>query len=309
MESFVFYDKIVDAKLQLNYIKVSVNFYKLEFPLWDDKISEDDYHAHTALGSGSIRKLEKGSAHYWDRIEADRIFGKSTDTKAMEFGRHFHAAILTPELFWPRVVKVKYFESYASKDAKIHLKETYESSKTNAIFIREEDHFTLSKMMQSIQRHPSISEILGQPGNCEIAGFFQDEDTGVDCKIKPDKISPSRKWIIDLKTMREVTQRSVQYTAFDSGWHIQAAHYLEGANAIDGPDSYTKFMFICVQKSPPFTVACYVCSDEMIALGKSLRKKALLNYKTSLECVTYTDENSGVFNLEKPSWLKDNMND
>ena len=277
--------------------------------MWNEAISEDDYHAHPALGSGTIRRLQKGSAHHFLRKQWECVFGADFDTKALWFGRNFHAAVLTPELFWPKVVVIKRFETYVCKEARDHVKQLKKDNPPDSIFLRFEEEYLLLKMRQAILDHEIISEILNQPGRCEVAGFFKDQETGVECKIKPDKISPSRKWIIDLKTMREINGRAVLSTAIESGWHVQAAHYLEGANAIDGADSYTKFMFLCVQKSPPFTVACYVCSDELIEAGKNLRKKALLNFKNSFECGRYSDENSGVFNLEKPLWLKDNMND
>lgn len=255
------------------------------------------------LGSSDVKALYKNPAGFWAEREAPLWYHDGKQSKAMEFGTNFHAALLTPDLFFPRLRVFDYHENHALKAAKDHIKDMREKHGEHCIYMKHEDHFYLEQMIKSCRSVPEIKRALDAPGQTEIAGFWNDTESGTPCKLKLDKDLPDLGWMLDVKTMNEVTPRSVQRQCVDYMFPIQGAHYLSGGNTIKGQGSYESFVFLCVEKVFPFTAALYVPDDEFIAYGKKACQLALQAYENSRVNRSANNVQSGIFDLSLPVWL------
>jgi len=76
--------------------------------------------------------------------------------------------------------------------------------------------------------------------------------------------------LYDIKTCRDASDREFEKQAYESGYHMQAALYLDLWNALDGATNpKTEFVFVAVENSAPFGSRLRKCSDAFIERGRS----------------------------------------
>ena len=107
--------------------------------------------------------------------------------------------------------------------------------------------------------------IDGQP---EVSVYGQDVGTGLQVKGKLDYLDGDR--IVDLKTVGVGGASPAAFTKQIANfrYHLQAAHYLDLAQA-------KTFIFLVVEREPPYQIGIYELDDDALAEGRWLRKKAL----------------------------------
>ena len=127
------------------------------------------------------------------------------------------------------------------------------------------------------QSFPILSESHPENGTIkrELAGFCVHEQTGCSMKFKADILMPFKKTLVDLKTTTDATPENFKWSAKRYNYHLQAAHYLDCANRIDGAGSYDSFLFIAVEKTYPYKVFLHQCSDHLLQMGLNLRDEYL----------------------------------
>lgn len=100
----------------------------------------------------------------------------------------------------------------------------------------------------------------------EVSLYWRSDD--LDCKARLDRLllSPTKAVVLDLKTTdsideTEFTKKIVGYL----NYMFQSAWYTEGTEAVFKVP--TSFIFIGVERTPPYSLAVYEISEEMIAEG------------------------------------------
>ena len=73
--------------------------------------------------------------------------------------------------------------------------------------------------------------------------------------------------IVDLKSTEDASAAGFSRSCANYRYHVQAAYYLDIANAVMDR-RFTAFVFIAVEKSPPYQVAVYHADYEMIMAGR-----------------------------------------
>jgi len=201
-------------------------------------------------------------AHSPAKLEHYRKYGQE-DTNALLFGRAFHQNILEPE---------KYKEQVISYDGTRRGKawEEFKSSNSDKTIITKGEERSLIKMRDKLYSIPRVVGLLSG-GKSEIVSCWEDNDTGVYCKGKADyyKDENGRKILVDIKTTQDHTQRSFMGSCYKYGYDRQSAFYMDGFGA-------DEFWFIVIEKTEPFDVGIYMCSDEFVEYGRS-KYKELLN--------------------------------
>ena len=133
--------------------------------------------------------------------------------------------------------------------------------------------------------------------------MWTDEATGLECKCRPDWLTNDRSLIVDLKTTEDASPAGFRKSIGNWRYHVQASWYLDGIERATGtrPD---QFIFICVEKKPPYAVAVYAADAEMIAAGA---KQARLDLDTLAVCKAadawpgYSDQ---IEMISLPPWMR-----
>lgn len=207
-------------------------------------VPAEEYHAHPAISKSKMQLLiEKTPRHYYAAHEAGDVELKTTS--AMAFGSLFHTAILEPDLL---------DELYLSCDRRTPTAKKQAAEEGKMLVLAKELELC-RRMADSVFAHPSAAKLVEQATLIEGSAFWADPKTGIECKARPDMVLPAMGVVVDLKSTVCASFDDFFKQARRLGYHRQAAHYLAGCNAVGvGVDT---FVFIAVEKEPPYAVAVY----------------------------------------------------
>lgn len=137
-------------------------------------------------------------------------------------------------------------------------------------------------MATAIERAPVMTSISPN-ANREVAAFWTDAETGVECKALLDvldaKTTPLRPRIEDFKSSKDALRfdRAIGRYRYD----MQAAFYMDGVQAVGGwaPSS---FRWIVVEDKPPYSVLAAPPSQYTLEMGRELYKALLREYAAAM---------------------------
>ena len=221
----------------------------------DTYYSDTQYITNTMLGM--LKRSPKELARFFEK-------GKKS-TPAMTFGRAFHLSILEPEKF-PQRVAIYDGKTKRGK-AWDEFKEEYDKD-ANCILLQSE-YNNLKCMQDVIMSNAECQELL-YGGQNEAVSCWEDDDSGVFCKGKADKVK--KDCVIDLKTTASGEEHSFRGSAYKYGYNRQSAFYMDGFNK-------RNFIFIVIEKSSPYNLYIYECSENFIESGRDEYKQLLKTYK------------------------------
>lgn len=250
-------------------------------------MSNAEYHRHPAISKSGLDQIAKSPAHYWLYKNTPR-----ESSSAMEFGSAFHTLLLEPETFTKEFLVV----DASTKTTKIYTG-AVEANPGKTVILAK-DMAVLEGMKKSFEQNPTVNKVLS---NClvERSIFWKDPITGVECRARPDIIFGDE-ILIDLKTTssdaREYSREAFKYRS-----HVQAAMYMAGYFADTGIRA-KEFLFITVEKSPPYGIITYRASEAFISAGMTVMNKDLATYARCLETDQWPGYTEEIVDLSLPTW-------
>jgi len=201
------------------------------------------------------------------------------DTPALAFGRATHKTILEPETFDEEFVVAPKVDK-RTKEGKETWNKFIEESGGREV-ITEEDLETLQDMKAVIDHDIHASTFLN--GIHEQSYFWTDAATGEKCKVRPDCIAEvdGKKYIVDYKTTDSCADGAFERSVRKYGYKFQAGMYREGYFQNTFED--VGFAFVAQEKTAPYAVRVYICSEEFLAEGYAQFREAIGIYH---ECKT-----------------------
>ena len=234
----------------------------MDLTKFTEKFAQDEayYSDYDFITNSQMGHLKKSPLAY----QKYRKYGMP-DTNALIFGRAFHWAILEPEKFEE---KTHIFDGKVRRGkAWDEFKEEYDKD-ANCILLQSE-YNNLKCMQDVIMSNAECQELL-YGGQNEAVSCWEDDDSGVFCKGKADKVK--KDCVIDLKTTASGEFHSFRGSAYKYGYNRQSAFYMDGFNK-------RNFIFIVIEKSSPYNLYIYECSDNFIDSGREEYKQLLKTYK------------------------------
>lgn len=251
-----------------------------------------EYFAVDAMSKSRLDQIAKSPAHLQEWLK-----NPPAPTPAMQLGSAFHCALLEPDRF-----PASYGElpdvNRTTKEGKAAYAAWLEEN-PGKIGLKADVMEQIRKMQGAFNAHSFIAKIL-KGAAIERCAFWQDEETSVACKARPDIVTPDG-LVIDLKTTEDATAEAFSRDSWKHRYHVQAAMYLEGVSKALGR-KHEAFLFIAVEKSPPYAITTYVADQEFLARGREAMRRDLMRYA---ECVrknewpAYSEE---VQTLTLPRW-------
>lgn len=259
-----------------------------------------EYHRHPAVGKSHLDAIAKSPLHYWSRyIDPDRV--EPEPTAAMMLGTAVHTKILEPEVF-EREYALAPAADRRTKDGKAAWAE---AAAGGATLLSAADWDLLLGMDGAVRAHVGANRLLTRRGTAESSVLWVDEATGIECKCRPDYLTHDG-WIVDLKTTEDASPSGFAKSAYNFRYHVQAAWYLEGIRR-SGVEP-RGFVFVCVEKKPPYAVACYMPDDAMLAAGWAEATRCLNRIAECRAADSWPGYGDTVHVLSLPAWAKDSTN-
>jgi len=231
-------------------------------------MSFKDYLADTACSRSDLLAMIQSPAHC-----IDAKVNKTDPTKSMKLGTLLHSCILEPEsvkknyCFAPDVDR-------RTKEGKAEYAEFLRWNKKKIVVPYE--HLEIARhVVRAVEHNEFAQSLLRAKGSSEVSIFWTDAETGVRCKIRPDR------WradgiAVDVKSTQDASPEAFAKDIYKYFYHVQAAFYVDGIAATG--DTPRAFVFQACETVSPFGIAHYVLDNESMDLGRSVYRKLLATY-------------------------------
>lgn len=256
------------------------------------------YHADQGSVSNTmLSAMNKSPAHcYWLHLAPGRPERQPTD--AMLAGTLTHTAILEPKAFQSRYVVKPAGMRFSTKEGM-----AWRDQQT-ATIISGDDFEAAAAQREAVHRVTALANLL-RTGDAETSVFWHDKATGLRCRARPDWLHwNSDKSItpLDIKTINDLTPEAVQRAISTYGYHRQAAHYVNGLEAIGL--HVDEFVFGFVSSSYPYLSAAFVLDDESMAQGRDEVDELLSRFKECQKMGQWPAFGDGYQLTSLPTWAK-----
>ncbi len=256
-------------------------------------LSSKEYHALPAeiISNSYLSKLNKCPA-------AAKIETKGTES--MLFGQAAHTLILEGKEALKNQFAICEPVDKRTKDGREAFKVFKEANQDKDI-IMQEDYDILVGMAIAVMSHPFATQLLHE-GISESTTIWTDEETGIQCKCRPDRTPANNKGVlVDLKTIQDIN--SFGKAVMGYGYARQAAFYTEGVKKITG-ENYDAFAFIVVEKEIPYRTEVYVLGSDYMEWGYNENHRLLRLEKECRDKNFWPHyQNAGAEDLFKPVYL------
>ena len=142
-------------------------------------------------------------AHNWSNIKHALVSGMAYQhavanpvkpTPAMRFGTELHAAVLEPATWQPVTVPGEFLTASGARSTK---KEAADWFAANPDALTEAEAQAVRDCAASVRAHHEVDRVLAACPNREQPIFWTDQQTGLECKAKPDAFG---RYLLDVKT-------------------------------------------------------------------------------------------------------------
>lgn len=251
-----------------------------------------EYHERKlgVVSKSALDAIERSPAHYRQWLLDD-----GPSTKALEFGRAFHLAVLETEVYHGTYVVEPKFSGKGAKAAR----EEWQELNASKIPIAAEDHDAIMRMLGSVLVHPAASRILSA-GKPEVSIHWQDEQGGLQCKARADYYVPERKLVADLKSTTDASVDEFAKSIARYGYHKQHALYADGFRMCGEPINH--FVLIAVEKTPPHAVAVYTLDAEAVTKGYHAARQGIDMMAHCMKTGEWPAYSPGIVDISLPRW-------
>ena len=130
--------------------------------------------------------------------------------------------------------------------------------------------------------------------------LWTDPESGAECKGRADLARLADGCLLDLKTTPDASPAAFARSVLAYGYHCQGAAYESGCKALGA--EIRDFLFLTVEKSPPFLAAVYRLPDSFLELGRRQWAAACRTFAECRERDAWPGYAPGITELELPRW-------
>ncbi len=263
-------------------------------------IPNEAYHAGPGVSKSQLDDIADTPAIYLWRKNAPVDTEK---TKSLDTGTAFHCRVLEPEEFSKRFIIAPEFNRRTSAGKEEEKTFLEECTRTGRTVLTAEEGRKIELMYQSVMALPLGQWLVESAGYAESSVYWEDPETGILCRCRPDKIIPEFHWIMDVKTTADIQRFRTAY--YDYRYHVQDAFYSDGYRAQFG--EIPTFVFLVAST----TAECGRYPVEIFMMGEDAKLAGQREYRRNLqtlaECLS-NDEWPAIKTLSLPRWAKENAN-
>lgn len=228
-------------------------------------IPNEVYHAdRSCVSSTGLKQLLRSPAHFQAALSGE----SRKETPAMFLGSAIHARLLEPALYAEEYVVAP------SLDRRTKEWKEFEVANANKKILTPDQMAVVEGIAHSVGKHVSASTLL-QAGLVEHSIIWQDEETGIWLKVRPDLLCVDFDTgiCLDVKSTDNASADSFVRSCINFDYDLSAAMYLEGLRVVFKRDF--DFVFLAVEKDAPYGCALYGAPEPMLLRGERRFRRAL----------------------------------
>lgn len=260
-------------------------------------MTNKEYHNAEGVSKSDLDLVHKSPLHYITAKNSPKV-----QTEALLFGSALHKFVLENNEFSSEFTTAPLCDRRTKEGKAIYadfLKKSVGKEVITSEYLKK-----IQLMAEVIHKHPIASKLL-TGGQAEQSYFYDDGETMLKCR--PDYIKG--RYCIDLKTTQSAKPEDFMKSAYKYRYYVQAYWYLKVLKAL-GKD-IDNFIFIVVEKEPPYAICVYFASEEFLKLGGIEAEADLCEYKKCLKSGIWYgyDEIPEVHSLDLPQWVRKEVYD
>lgn len=257
-----------------------------------ENIDFNTYKSFPGVHKSTLSEMSRSPAHYKWALENQR-----ESTPAMRFGSLVHSLVLEPSAF-----DDVYYVASETVRRGTKAWDALEAKAGGREIVKPDDMEAACAMRDSILAHPKAWEVLAACTMRETSIVWSDAHTGLKCKARTDAMSVEHSVIVDIKTCQDASHSAFIKDIVSYKYHWQAAMYADGAEAI--AKKPFMFVFIAVEKTPPYGVGVYLISEAFISAGRKGYKDALNEVLFCITNNTWPCYDDGAVEIQAPAWME-----
>jgi hypothetical protein len=251
-------------------------------------LSFDRYLEIPALSQSTLKRIERSPAHLQHYLQ--------------------HGMARTPFLDFGAAADCLLFDGVEQFEARFAVKPPGLDGRTKAGRAWKAEHGdkivippTVETCVEAVRAHPIAADLFSG-GEAQLSVVWQDEETGVWLKGRPDYYIPGDcPTVVDLKTTDDAGPDAFGRKAFGLRYHWQAALYLDGLTAV-AETPHDDFVLVVAERDPPHRVEAYRVPDSIIEQGRQEYRDALALYAQCLHNDCWPTSSGQILTLEFPAW-------
>ncbi len=245
---------------------------KIDKPGIYDNIPAEVYHGDLCVGPSISKSIA------WDILNTcpAKAFHNCylNSSREVEQKQEFdvataaHLVVLEPEKWDSTVVEIA-CENYKKKEAQEARDRAYNAGK---IPLTEPQALRVLAMRTAL-RASRLAGAAFEGGKSEQTIVWQDEDTGVFLKARPDHWHIGGDTMVDYKTTASADPDDFARRCYDFGHFLQDPWYRSGAENVGKPVKH--FWFVVQETTAPFLVSVNKLDDHAIEWGALMSRRAI----------------------------------
>jgi hypothetical protein len=268
-------------------------------------ITNAEYHAKELgmVSKTALDLVERSPAHYKAWIDG----GEEAPTDALRFGSTFHCALLEMARFQdshyvvPKFGDCRKKENKAARDAWRTANGWVDDDvgipgKTQ---ISDEEFSDIEGMVLSVVGHPLAGKMLAD-GEPELTVRWRDAHTGLECKARPDYYVRKRRMVVDVKSTFDASFDGFKKSIANYNYHVQAALYRDGLEACG--ERVEHFLFVAVEKKPPYALAVYTLDAQAAAKGYDIARTGIEKLAECMRTGEWPSYPATIQTINLPAW-------
>ena len=249
-----------------------------------------EYHATSAISSSDVKLVATKSVAHW------KARPPYTSSPTFDLGTAVHDMVLEGG--------VNTIRGPADRRGNVW-KDNYAAAEVlGQTLLTASDYDLARNMADSVLMHP-VGRRMETLTKNEMSIFVRCPLTGLNIKARPDAYYVDDGICYDLKTCTDASPEGFARDAWTYRYAIQAAFYMEVLR-LEGLFP-RKFVFVCVEKTPPFATAIHVLDPAYLRWGHDQRISALEKIKQAEQTGVVSTGYPEVNTLSLPRWAEEDL--
>jgi hypothetical protein len=215
------------------------------------------------------------------------------ETPALRVGQLTHRVILEPDTlegaFWVKPDGM----NFTTKDGK-----AWRDEHQDRPIITADDATAVKAMREAVHAHPVARRLIAH--SQKEKNLFAEDAKGTLRKARLDLLPDSGNALPDLKTCLSAHPDEFAKAIFNNGYFRQAAFYLALTKLLGM--EFSTWLFIAVEKTPPYAVNVVQLDQLAIEYGATLINADLQIYRNCVESGEWPAYGGGVNHVSLPPW-------
>ena len=221
-------------------------------------LTNEEYHSSLGISRSMLMDMRKSTYHYWYKHLSGKA-QKVEPTPAMNLGSAVHTLTLEEHRFDKEFYVLK-TKTRPRRETKPYDEMIIQSE--GKIILTHDEYLQAALMARSVKEDDRAKALFN---GCKIEQsiYFNHSNTGIQCKVRPDARYTGD--ICDLKTTSDASPKAFQNSAVNYGYFLQSAMIYRALESIN--IEMKQFVFVVVEKEPPYPVAIYTLGDDALEYG------------------------------------------